>query len=413
MGYGPRHEVSSRLRTHSPTNRLGVNADQALAAQAWRRRLESIMGTPATEGNLVQVLRNGVEIFPSMLDAIDASQTTVDLVTFVYWQGEIAERFASTLARAAQRGCRVRVLLDAVGARKVRDELVEEMERAGCDVRWFRPVDDTELGSANHRTHRKLLICDSAVGFTGGVGIADEWDGDARNENEWRDTHLRIEGPAVAGLQAGFIDNWADECDDGFDPSVEHPVSERQPGPTTMSVIRGSAATGASEMWRLMLTLITCAEQRITLATAYFNPDDRLMSALRDAVARGVAVTVLVPGEHADKRFVRFAGEATYSALLDAGIDVRAYSISMMHAKVMTVDGVVATVGSANFNRRSTQFDEEANVILFDPGVVDILDAHLDDDLRSSELIDPADWAERGLLQRAGERLSDVASRWL
>ena len=305
------------------------------------------------------------------------------------------------------------MLLDAVGSRKLRDELIDEMEQAGCDVRWFRPVEGTDLGGATHRTHRKILVCDSTVGFTGGVGIADEWDGDARDETEWRDTHLRIEGPAVAGLQAGFIDNWADENDDGFDPANEHLVSEGRPGSSTVSVIRGSAETGASELWRLMLTLITCAEERINLATAYFNPDERLMRALCDAVDRGVSVTVLVPGEHADKRFVRFAGEQAYAELLDAGVDVRTSATSMMHAKVTTVDGLVATVGSANFNRRSTQFDEETNVVLFDPDVVAILDEHLSDDLRSSDRIDPADWAERGLLQRAGERLTDAVDRWL
>ncbi len=388
-------------------------AERATAAQQWRGRLDSIMGTPATEGNLVRILRNGFEIFPSMLEAIDAAQRTVDLVTFVYWQGGIADRFASALAHAARRGCRVRVLLDAVGARKLPDELIDEMEQAGCDVRWFRPVEGSHLGDANHRTHRKILVCDSTVGFTGGVGIADEWDGDARDETEWRDTHLRIEGPAVAGLQAGFIDNWADGNDDGFDPGSEHPVPERRPGTTTMSVIRSSAETGASEVWRLMLTLISCAQERITLATAYFNPDERLMTALKDAVASGVVVTILVPGEHADKRFVRFAGEETYGELLDAGVDIQAYAISMMHAKVLVVDGVVATVGSANVNNRSAQFDEEANVVLFDPELVDILEGHLRDDLRSAEQIDPADWAERGLLQRSGERLSEVASRWL
>jgi cardiolipin synthase len=382
-------------------------------SELWRRRLASILGTPATDGNEVRILRNGVEIFPAMLDAIEVAERSVDLVTFVYWKGDIAQRFASTLARAAQRGCRVRVLLDAVGARKLREELIDEMQQAGCDVRWFRPVDDIDLSSANHRTHRKILVCDSTVGFTGGVGIADEWDGDARNEHEWRDTHLRIEGPAVAGLQAGFIDNWADENDDGFDPTSEQLVPEHTVGTSTMSVIRGSAETGASELWRLMLTMITCAQRRIMVATAYFNPDERLMAALCDAVRRGVSVTVLVPGEHADKRFVRFAGEETYAELLDAGVDVQTYTTSMMHAKVVTVDGVVASVGSANVNRRSTQFDEEANVVLFDPALVATLDAHIADDLRSSKKMEPADWADRGLVQRAGEQLSEVMSRWL
>ncbi len=389
--------------------------DRHERAREWQSRLESLLGTPATDGNTVDVLRNGVQIFPAMLEAIDAAERTVDIVTFVYWEGDIAVRFADTLAGAARRGCRVRVLLDAVGARKIDERLVDRMTDAGCEVRWFRPVDGTppSIETANHRTHRKILVCDSRVGFTGGVGIADEWDGDARDETEWRDTHLRVRGPAVAGLQAGFIDNWADENDDAFDPSHEHVVDSDRVGSTTMSVIRGSAETGASEMWRLMLALITCAQERVTIATAYFNPDDRLCQAMTDAAARGVTVTVLVPGEHADKRFVQLAGEATYSTLLDAGVRIREYRPSMMHAKVTTVDAAVATVGSANLNRRSTRFDEETDVVLFDPSLVDTLDEHLRDDLAVSRDVDPADWAERGLLQRAGERVAEIVSGWL
>jgi cardiolipin synthase A/B len=178
-------------------------------------------------------------------------------------------------------------------------------------------------------------------------------------------------------------------------------------------VIRGSAQTGASEMWRMMLALITCARSRIRIASAYFNPDERLMAAMCDAVARGVEVAVLVPGEHADKRFVQMAGEASYTRLLEAGVSLHTYDISMMHAKVTTVDGVVASVGSANFNQRSTQHDEEASVVLFDPDVVALLDRDLDADLESSSRLDPALWADRGLLQRAGEAVSNVVSDWL
>jgi cardiolipin synthase A/B len=389
--------------------------DPSARAEHWQLRLQTLLGTPATTGNEIRVLRNGVQIFPAMLDAIDAAERTVDMVTFVYWRGDIARRFADTLSAASRRGCRVRVLLDAVGARKMNPELMDEMKRAGCDVRWFRPVKDSvpKIGDMDHRTHRKILVCDSAVGLTGGVGIADEWDGDARDETEWRDTHLEIRGPAVAGLIAGFIDNWADQNDDGFDPAAE-PVANFTPkGSSTCSVIRGSAETGASEMWRLMLGLISCAQHRVRVATAYFNPDDRLCAALSDAVARGVEVSILLPGEHADKRFVQIAGESVYASLLDAGIDIRTFDVSMMHSKVITVDGVVATVGSANMNQRSTQFDEETNVVIFDPDVVAVLDRHLDDDHERSTVLDPAEWAERGMVQRVAERAADVVSGWL
>jgi cardiolipin synthase len=395
----------------------GAKADRA---QRWQQRLETLLGTPATHGNEIRVLRNGREIFPAMLGAIASAQRTVDMVTFVYWHGDIARRFADALSTAARRGCRVRVLLDAVGAREMDRALVDAMVAAGCDVRWFRPVGDSvpEIGDLDHRTHRKILVCDAEVAFTGGVGIADEWDGDARDATEWRDTHLQIRGRAVAGLLAGFIDNWADQVDDDFDPSSE-PIVEAistgssTPGSSTCSVIRGAAETGASELRRLVLSLVTCAEQRVRIATAYFNPDGRLCEALIGAVKRGVEVSVLLPGEHADKRLVQLAGESVYADLLDAGVDIRTYDVSMMHAKVITVDGVLATVGSANMNRRSMQFDEEADVVIFDPDVVGVLDRHLDDDHRHSTVLDPSAWAERGALQRAGEKVANVVNRWL
>jgi cardiolipin synthase A/B len=410
---GQGHPDANGLTTDDTT--ASPDDDPAAMAELWQLRLQTLLGTPATTGNEIRVLRNGVEIFPAMLDAIDAAEHTVDLVTFVYWRGAIARRFADTLSAAARRGCRVRVLLDAVGARKLDDALVDQMKGAGCDVRWFRPLADSvpKIGDMDHRTHRKILVCDSKVGFTGGVGIADEWDGDARDETEWRDTHLAIRGPAVAGLIAGFIDNWADQNDDGFDPSAEHIADFTPKGASTCSVIRGSAETGASEMWRLMLGLICCAQHRIRVATAYFNPDDRLCEALSDAVARGVDVSILLPGEHTDKRFVQIAGESVYASLLDAGIDIRTFDVSMMHAKVITVDGAVATVGSANMNQRSTQFDEETNVVIFDPDVVAVLDHHLDEDHEHSTVVDPADWAERGLAQRVAEKAANVVSGWL
>ncbi len=381
----------------------------------WTRRLHALLGTPPTEGNRVEVLRNGVEIFPAMLTAIEEARQSVDIVTFVYWRGAIARRFATALSDAARRGCRVRVLLDAVGARELDQELIDTMEHAGCDVRWFRPIVDgavPEIGTANHRTHRKILICDSWVAFTGGVGIADEWDGDARNTDEWRDTHLSVQGPAVAGLQAGFIDNWADEVDDEFDPMAEHPWAGETSGPSQLMVVRGSAEAGASELWRMMLALISGASERVRIASAYFNPDESLMEALRQASLRGVEIQILVPGAQADKRFVQIAGEACYAELLDVGVDLRTYDTSMMHAKIVTVDRTVATIGSTNFNQRSTRLDEETNVIVFDRHVVRTFDDHFDDDLRASTDLDLGDWKERGPVQRLGERLMGSVSGW-
>ena len=374
-------------------------------------RLHSLLGVPPSHGNEVRVLRNGDRIFPAMLEAIRGAQRTIDFCTFVYWEGDIAIEFAGALCEAAKRGVRVRVLLDAVGARRIDDHLIEQMRDAGCIVRWFRPFVDGKvpaIGEANRRTHRKILVCDGEVGFCGGVGIADEWTGDARDETEWRDTHLGLRGPVVAGLFAAFVDNWADQHDDGFDPRDEPSVDLTERGATTCFVVRGAAETGASDVWRMMMSLISIAERRLRIATAYFNPDERLRDELIGAVERGVEVQVLVPGEHADKRFIQITGEEEYQTLLDAGVEIRTYETSMMHAKVVTVDGVVATVGSTNFNQRSMQYDEEANVVIVDADLVAVLDRHLDDDLMDSIVLDPERWAQRSVLQKAAEKVTSV-----
>ncbi|NND74186.1 MAG: cardiolipin synthase B [Ilumatobacter sp.] len=382
----------------------------------WRRRLHSVLGIPPTSGNELVVLRNGNEIFPAMLRAIDNARATVDIVTFVYWEGEIGKTFADRLAAAARRGCRVRVLLDAVGAHQIRPDFVESMTSAGCDVKWFRPIikgGTPSIGEVNRRTHRKILVCDGEIAFTGGVGIADEWEGDARDETEWRDTHVSVRGPAVAGLQAAFFDNWADALDTVFDAHEEPSAAMDATGHSDCLVLRGSAEAGASDIRRLLLTLVQCAERRIRIASAYFNPDDELVDVLCAAVDRGVEVQLLFPGTHADKRFVQLNGESDYERLLDAGVDIRTYERSMMHVKVITVDGSVASIGSANLNERSTELDEECNLIVFDPDVVDVLDSHFDDDLELCEVLDAQRWKDRSLLQKVGETLTGAVDRWL
>jgi cardiolipin synthase len=373
----------------------------------YRRTLEGLLGVPATEGNAVQVLRNGDEIFPAMLDAIRSAERSIDFMTFVYWTGDIAREFATALAERARAGVRVRVLLDAVGARLIDGQLVDELTGAGAHVDWFREPTTWKVWEANHRTHRKILVVDELVGFTGGVGIAEEWTGDARDEGEWRDTHLRIEGPAVDGLRAAFTSDWAEAGNpltDDVDQFPDHPRG----GSTTMQVIKGSAGSGWSDIGTLFDALIRSARERVRLTTAYFVPDDRYTEALCEAVARGVDVRVLVPGPHADKRFVQLAGEKEYATMLEAGVRVWCFQPAMLHAKVLTVDGVVGTVGSANFNHRSLSLDDESNVVMFDRDVVATLDGHFDDDLRRSREIDVERWNGRSPLQRAKERVVSV-----
>ncbi len=284
-----------------------------------RRTLEGVLGVPATEGNHIDVLRNGDQIFPAMFEAIDAAEHTIDFLTFVYWSGEIGDEMGRRLAARAADGVRVRVLLDAWGAHTMDKGLLGEIEDAGARVHWFRPLHRFRPGQINHRTHRKVLITDEAVGFTGGVGIADCWQGDARTETEWRDTHFRIEGPAVDGLRAAFLDNWAETDSSLFDEGVDRFPDQPQPGRSVVQCVRGASETGWSDMATLFKALIQLACQRIRITTAYFVPDDDLTKRLLDAAGRGVEIDILLPGPHADKRFVQLAGEGEYDELLEGG----------------------------------------------------------------------------------------------
>jgi len=371
-----------------------------------RRTLEGVIGVPATEGNRLDVLRNGVDIFPAMLEAIEQAEHMIDLLTFVYWQGEIGTTFAQALAARARAGVRVRVLLDSWGAHPIDPPLIDLMESAGVMVHWFRPLRRFEPSKMNHRTHRKVMITDESVGFTGGVGIADEWNGDARNGSEWRDTHFRIYGPAVDGLRAAFLDNWAETDPVMFEDGIDRFPTQPQPGGSIIQCVRGASEAGWSDISTLFLTLLQKAEHRLRIATAYFVPDRDLIDRLCAAAGRGVDVEILLPGPHADKRFVQLAAESAYEQLLDRGVKIWNFQPSMLHAKVMTVDGLVASVGSANFNARSTELDEEINLVVLDQEVVKILDQHFDEDLERSEQIVAGRWADRPIGQRVLEQLT-------
>ena len=368
-----------------------------------RRTLEGVIGVPATEGNRVDVLRNGDEIFPAMLESIENASNTVDLLTFVYWEGRVGREFAHALAARARDGVRVRVLLDAWGARPIERTLLATMEDAGVVVSWFRPLDRFRPWKVNHRTHRKVMIVDEAVGYTGGVGIADEWLGNAANETQWRDTHFRLRGPAVDGLRAAFLDNWIEADAELFDDYVDRFPEQPQAGSAVVQCVRGASETGDSDIYTLFRTLCDVAQERIRLATAYFVPDPEMVERLAQATRRGVEVDLLLPGPHADKRFVQLASEATYATLLDAGVKLWTFQPLMLHTKIMTVDGLISNVGSANLNARSTKLDEEINIVVIDRELTALLDCQYEEDLERSVCMELGRWERRSLVQRAVE----------
>jgi cardiolipin synthase A/B len=374
-------------------------------AKRFRRVVEGVIGVPATEGNRIDVLRNGDEIFPSMLEAIENAESTIDLLTFVYWEGSIGREFATRLVDRARSGVRVRVLLDAWGSKPIERALVTTMQRAGVHVRWFRPLRRLRPHEVNHRTHRKVMVVDESIGYTGGVGIADEWLGDARSSSEWRDTHFRILGPAVDGLRAAFLDNWAETDPELFDEKIDQFPEQPKAGTAIAQCVRGAAEIGHSDVLTLFRALCQIAERRLRITTAYFVPDDEIIRRLCRAADRGVEVELLVPGPHADKRFVQVAGEAAYETLLQSGIAIWSYQTSMLHAKIITVDGVLADIGSANLNARSTNLDEEINLVAIDRDLVTKLDQQFEEDLAASIRLQPGRWEQRSAFQRTAEAL--------
>lgn len=373
-------------------------------AQRLCRGLESLLGIPATPGNRVEVLRNGDEVFGAMLEAIRSAETTVDFLTFQLGTGAIVEEFAEAFVDRVRAGVRVRVLVDAIGSRWLSRALVHRMRDAGVDFVYFRPPSNLRIWEQENRTHRKVLVVDGKVGFAGGVNTSEEWTGDARNPNEWRDTHLRIHGPAVDGLIAAFSTDWVDTLRPAV--SIDDEFPEQEPaGDSVVQIVRGSAEKGWSDVANCFAALLTLARRRVRITSAYFAPDPMFTDLLCEAGDRGVDVEVLLPGKNADQRFVQLAAEAQFQKLMDAGVRIWSYEPTMIHAKVVLVDDAVACVGSANFDRRSMKLNHEVEVVVSDPAVCAVLDGHYEEDVSNSILIEEARWAHRSLGQRAQEQL--------
>jgi cardiolipin synthase len=293
----------------------------------------------------------------------------------------------------------VRLLIDAVGGLQIEKGLVDRMDRAGVHVEWFRKPWLNSPLKQNHRCHRKVLVVDEEIAFTGGVGIAEEWCGDARGAGEWRDTHVEVRGPAVDGLRAAFAQNWAESGRELYDDNDTF-RQQIQAGSTVAQVVRGSASLGWDDLQSTFRVLLDSATERLSLATAYFAPDEFFLERLCAAAKRGVQVDVLLPGPHADKRVCQLASEAAYDRLTSCGVRVWNFQPTMMHAKIMIVDGVAAVVGSSNFNRRSLDHDEEVVLVALDSSVAGLLTADFDADLERSEQIDLTRWRGRSRRQK-------------
>jgi cardiolipin synthase A/B len=377
------------------------------------RAAEALTGAPVSQGNDAELLVNGDEIFPAYLGAIRDAEETVNLTTYAYWRGDIATEVADTLCEKAGAGVECNVILDAVGAAQMDRKLVHRMRDAGVHVCFFRPPKPYAVRRLQYRNHRKLLIVDGTTGFTGGVGIAEEWTGNAQDPDHWRDTHVRVTGPVVRGLQGAFAENWLECTGDVLAGDRYLPYIEGTEDGGPMQVMRSSATVGDSNAEALIYLALAAAKRSIELTSAYFVPRPAFTEALVEAAERGVHMRILVPGSHIDKQLVRTAGRAAYDQLIDAGIEIYEYCPTMLHAKTLTVDEIWSSVGSVNFDNRSFQLHDEVTLCAQSERFAGQLHEVFETDLEASERIAPDGWRERSITQRARENVTKYARREL
>lgn len=371
----------------------------------FERALGTLLGPGIVGGNAVTELLNGDQIFPPMLAAIQGAKKSITSETYIYWSGDIGKQFADALSERARAGVRVHVLLDWVGSAKMDESYLTEMKEAGVQIEKFHKPHWYNLARLNNRTHRKLLVVDGQVGFTGGVGIAPQWMGNAQDPDHWRDSHYLVRGPGVAQMQATFLDNWLKVTGKVLHGALYFPPIA--PAGAQKAQMFSSSPSSGSESMQLMYHLaITAAERSIDLSVAYFVPDELTQKHLMDALARGVRVRFITPGEHTDTDTVKAASRATWGPLLLAGALIYEYQPTMYHCKVMIVDQLLVSVGSTNFDNRSFRLNDEANLNVYDAAFAKRQTEVFEDDLKRSRRVTYEEWLNRQLREKAHEKLT-------
>lgn len=369
----------------------------------FEREMGAMLGPSVLQGNEVQDLENGVEIFPAMLEAIQGAQRNINFETYIYWSGTVGKQFADALAERARAGVTVNVLVDWAGAIKMDDALLDEMEKAGVNIHKYRPLKWYNLGRLNNRTHRKLLIIDGELAFTGGVGIADSWSGNAQDPDHWRDLHFRVRGPVVSQFQAAFNDNWIKTTGIVLNGPEYFPALPTA-GEMDAHMFIASPAGGSESMHLMYLMAIAAAEHTIDLQAAYFVPDDLIIQALIAARHRGVRIRVIVPGKHIDSTTVKLASKAHWGELLMAGAEVYEYQPTMMHNKMLIVDKLMVSVGSTNFDVRSFRLNDEASLNIYDPAFAARMTEVFEDDMKPTVRYTYQMWKDRPAKEKFMEK---------
>jgi cardiolipin synthase len=379
---------------------LTVQSPVAAEDPRFAEYVGSLVGAPVEPGDRYWVLRNGDEVFPPMLDAIRQARSRISFESFIYEDGVVGDQFTKELSAAAQRGVSVRVVLDGFGA-ALSNESEEQLRRAGVQVVWFNLLRPWTLEEANYRTHRKVLVVDGEVAFTGGIGLADHWLGNAQTPEHWRDTQFKVVGPAVRALEASFYENWIEAG--GLSAPALDP--EQPPlGTGARSVVIWSNPTGgASEVKLLYLLSLAGARRTIDIQSPYFILDESTRWSIQAARQRGVRIRVVTDGDITDAMPVKDASREGYQQLLDWGVEIYEYQPTMMHVKAMMVDGAWSVIGSANFDNRSFELNDELTVGIQDRELAATLIRDFEHDMAKSRRLDATTWPDRPLWQKTRE----------
>ena len=378
--------------------------DIEIGEAAFFPTIEALTDAPIVGGNRVEILHNGDAIFPVMLRDIKSAKSTITFAQYLFKGGSLAREFARSFADRCQAGVRVHILLDSHGSSEVPEEIPAMMRRAGCNLEYFRRIQAPQvilpwkLWRYNYRNHRRILVIDGRIGFTGGYGISDAWLGDGRTFDHWRDINVRIQGPAVKYLQGAFVESWLETTGEllggkGFFPRLD------AGGRTSAQFVKSSPVGGSFQNYLLYLLAITAAQRSILITNSYFIPDDRMIDSLLSASRRGVRVVVLVPGK-IDHQIAYRASRRHYGRMLLGGVEIFEYMPALLHSKAMVVDGLWATVGSTNFDNRSFALNEELNLALYDRSLAQSLAETFAEDLKHARKITYEEWASRGLKEK-------------
>lgn len=378
------------------------------AAAEFPAGVELLAGAALHPGNRVELLRNGDGTFPRLWEELRSARESILFQNYYAESGKVAETTVEILSERARAGVRVRFLYDPVGFRGLAAPALERLREAGVEVHPLRPLRLRALHRANHRAHSRIVVVDGAVGYTGGFGLSDRWLGDGRHAGEWRDTNVRVTGPAVAPMEAAFASLRAEATGELFVPApLPRPSAD---GPHRAAFFHSSPGVGSTTAERLLALTVAGARRSVHVWSGYFAPEDGLVQLLAAAARRGVEVRVLTAtGEHTDIPVALWAGRARYPELLEAGVRIHEYRPAMMHAKSFVVDGVWCAVGAINFDNRSLALNDESALLVWNGSVGAELEADFREDLRHADEILPEAFRGRGW----GERARETAAAWL